>query len=410
MTHETLLIGPLTRDFIVREGLRWSQPGGAVWHGALALALGGPAGAGTNADRVETERVAVLATAGPWAGRLGVPGLLAAGVDWRGVATRRDAVFVNRYDADRRTQSLLSQAEHVPRGLLEGCAPAAAVIAPLMPGDVPMEAAGILRSQGAFVAADAQGWLRVAGDGGRIAARPINAGVVLAGAHAIKFSVREFRVSTGLAPDAEWRPAAIAAARRLQAEVLVSLGADGATLALSGYPGEIIEAPSPASLSKGDATGAGDILIATYARARSRGVIPAEALNGAVEYAHGVLQRRAALSLASALIPALRSLQSVASTVRLRVRRGARCSSSFLPDSPLATALFRHLAHEPLLDDDAGRRGSAIVAACWALFTAGWPDDAGLAPTALCRLVEAERSGMEMGGADPSDAGSLSRC
>ena len=119
MTHDTLLIGPLTRDFIRREaapagaGRRWSQPGGAVWHAGLALALAEPmAGA----------RVSVVATAGPWARRDALPGLAAAGVRWRGVDSPRDTAFVNRYDRDRRRQVLLSRATPLPASAIEaGC-------------------------------------------------------------------------------------------------------------------------------------------------------------------------------------------------------------------------------------------------------------------------------------------------
>ena len=160
VTHETILIGPLTRDFIVQDGLRWSQPGCAVWHAGLALGLAAPDGV----PGVEAV-VVVYGTAGPWAAHAVVPALAAAGVRWRGVATPRETIFVNRYDPHRRRQMLISRADPLPLAALEGAAPAAAVVSP-MPGDVPLGAVRMLRAQGAFVGADAQGLWRCGGPGG----------------------------------------------------------------------------------------------------------------------------------------------------------------------------------------------------------------------------------------------------
>ena len=310
MTHDTLLIGPLTRDFIRREaapagaGLRWSQPGGAVWHAGLALALAEPmAGA----------RVSVVATAGPWARRDALPGLAAAGVRWRGVDSPRDTAFVNRYDRDRRRQVLLSRATPLPASAIEAGAidaPAAVVVSPLMPGDTPPETARLMRARGAFVAADAQGDLRVAGAGGRIETRAADLRAALDGVQAVKFSRREFRVYAGVAARSDWRAAAVAAATSLGVEIVVSLGGDGAAVAAPGAA-RVIDVPTPSPGGTGDTTGAGDILIATYARARSLGLGPGPALERAVEQTHAVLRRRSAAESEAgrALLPVLRELQ-----------------------------------------------------------------------------------------------------
>lgn len=395
MTHDTLLIGPLTRDFIRREaapagaGRRWSQPGGAVWHAGLALALAEPmAGA----------RVSVVATAGPWARRDALPGLAAAGVRWRGVASPRDTAFVNRYDRDRRRQVLLSRAAPLPASAIEAGAidtPAAVVVSPLMPGDTPPETARLMRARGAFVAADAQGDLRVAGAGGRIETRAADLRAALDGVQAVKFSRREFRVYAGVAAGADWRAAAVAAAMSLGVEVVVSLGGDGAAVAAPGAAG-VIDVPSPSPGGTGDTTGAGDILIATYARARSLGLGPGPALERAVQQTHAVLRRRSAAEgeAGRALLPLLRELQRVAALTRRRVRRGDACDRAFRPDGALARAVggaLPSLTPPTMTAAGADARAAAVSGACWALFSAGWPDDPRLDAGALSALVAAER-------------------
>ncbi|MXY80120.1 MAG: hypothetical protein F4Y94_10670, partial [Chloroflexi bacterium] len=226
MIHETVSIGPQTRDFTRRDatvsaggaGTRWSQPGGAVWHAGLALALASP---------LEGARVAVVATAGPWARRHGLPGLAAAGVEWRGVESPRDPAFINRYDPDRRWQTLMSRAPPLPVSAIEAgvtAVPAAVVVSPLMPGDTPPGTARRMRERGAFVAADAQGYLRATGAGGRIETRRVDLRPPLDGAQAVKFSLREFRVWAGLGADAAWRAAAARSAGVLGVEVVVSRG------------------------------------------------------------------------------------------------------------------------------------------------------------------------------------------
>ena len=100
------------------------------------------------------------------------------------------------------------------------------------------------------------------GAGGRIATQSVDLREALTGVQAIKFSLREFRVFAGLAADAPWQPAALAAAlaaaRDLRAEVVVSLGPEGAALAVPGGErdaGDVVEAPSPSWRVQGDATG-----------------------------------------------------------------------------------------------------------------------------------------------------------
>ncbi|PZC49252.1 MAG: Sugar or nucleoside kinase, ribokinase family, partial [Chloroflexi bacterium] len=289
MTHATILIGPLTRDFIRWPGkglgrapeswVQWSQPGGAVWHAGLALVL--------TSDQPDAG-VFAIGTAGAWAGRNGIPGLVATGVGWRGVESATETAFVNRYDADRRRQTLLSAGEPLTREALAralaGLAPAAAVVSPLMPGDTLAGAGAMLSAAGAFVAADAQGFLRVPGSQGQIETRRVDLREALVGVRAVKFSEREFRVYAGLGRGSEWRVAAVEAARELRAEVIVSLGAGGALVALPGgaSPGDVVDVAGPSLRGEADTTGAGDILIAMYARGRSQGLGAAAALDRAV--------------------------------------------------------------------------------------------------------------------------------
>ncbi len=395
MTHDTLLIGPLTRDFIRRDaapagaGLRWSQPGGAVWHAGLALAL---------AEPMQGARVSVVATAGPWARRDALPGLAAAGVRWRGVDSPRDTAFVNRYDRDRRRQTLLSRAAPLSASAIEAGAigpPAAVVVSPLMPGDTPPETARLMRARGAFVAADAQGDLRVAGAGGRIETRAADLRAALDGVQAVKFSLREFRVYAGLSAPADWRAAAVGAAMSLGVEIVVSLGGDGAAVAAPGAA-RVTDVPTPSPGGTGDTTGAGDILIATYARARSVGLGPGPALERAVEQTHAVLRRRSAAESEAgrALLPVLRELQGLAALTRRRVRRGDACDRAFRPDGALARAVGGALPSGPpptMTAPGADARAAAVSGACWALFSAGWPADPRLDAGALSALVAAER-------------------
>ena len=151
-------------------------------------------------------------------------------------------------------------------------------------------AAAALRAHGAFVVADVQGLLRVRGPGGRIETRPAILKRTLGDVRAVKFSQREFRVFAGLpeppAADGEWEVAAVALASELGAEILVSRGSEGAALAVSGAA-RIITVAAVSRDGSADSTGAGDILIAAYARARSAGVDSGAALERAVTHGDG---------------------------------------------------------------------------------------------------------------------------
>ena len=428
MTHATILIGPLTRDFIrwpvmglgrpAGSRAQWSQPGGAVWHAGLALAL--------TSDQADA-RVFAIATAGPWAQRNGIPGLVAAGVGWRGVESATETTFVNRYDPDRRRQTLLSMGEPLTRealvGALAGLAPAVAVVSPLMPGDTPAGAGVMLSAAGAFVAADVQGFLRVRGSRGQIERRRVDLREALAGVRAVKFSEREFRVYAGLGLGGELRPAAVEAARELRAEVIVSLGAGGALVAVPGgaVPGEdrVVDVASPSLRREADTTGAGDILIAMYARGRSQGLAAAAALDRAVGEAGGVLRSRGEGERAagSDLGAALEALQLVAALVRRRERRGDACPDSFLPEGALARALAAHLPSPLPGATSAAGRAMAAVGACFALRARGWPDDARLRAEALAALVGEGGGGCRRRadraarlGIDGAEAASLPQC
>ena len=343
--------------------------------------------------------MSVVATAGPWARRYALPGLAAAGVRWRGVASPRDTAFVNRYDRDRRRQVLLARAPPLPASAIEAGAidaPAAVVVSPLMPGDTPPETARLMRARGAFVAADAQGDLRVAGAGGRIETRAADLRAALDGVQAVKFSRREFQVYAGLAAPADWRAAAAAAATSLGVEIVVSLGGDGAAVAAPGGA-RVIDVPSPSPSGTGDTTGAGDILIATYARARSLGLGPGPALERAVQQTHagaapplgGGERGRAGAAAGATRAAARRGADPSPGTPWRRLRPG-------LPARRRAGAGRRRSPAVGAAAVDGGvpartPRAAALSGACWALFSAGWPTDPRLDAGALSALAAAER-------------------
>ena len=177
-------------------------------------------------------------------------------------------------------------------------------------------AAAALREHGAFVVADVQGLLRVRGPGGRIETRPAILKRTLGDVRAVKFSQREFRVFAGLpeppAADGEWEVAAVALASELGAEILVSRGSEGAALAVSGAA-RIITVAAVSRDGSADSTGAGDILIAAYARARSAGVDSGAALERAVRETDVVLAARASMGVERRdLLWSLRRLQLAA--------------------------------------------------------------------------------------------------
>ena len=285
-----LLCGSLTRDRIELGGRRWTQAGGAPWHGGLALgavsmsdsplALSG-AGVG---DGV---RLAVMAQAGPWARRWALPGLAAFGLRWVGPATEVDTVFANRYGAVRR-QRLLARARRLEASDVRSGPVDAAIVSPLHRGDVSGEVLSALRRRGAFVALDAQGLMRTAGDDGWLGVAAPDGREALAQAHVVKFSTREFEAFAGRG---DWRRQAVEVAGELGAEVLLTRGADGVLLA-SGDAVVEIPAEVVAAGAGVDLTGAGDVLLASYAAARLAGGVPAEAVAVAASGTGALLRRR----------------------------------------------------------------------------------------------------------------------
>lgn len=387
MTHETVVVGPLTRDFTRQGVMRWSQPGGAVWHAGLALSLPAPA---------PEAAVSIYATAGPWARRWGLPGLHGAGVGCCGAEAARDTVFLNRYEGERREQALLSSSEPLPMQALTGCRPAAAVIAPLMPHDVARAAGAAWRACGAFVAVDAQGILRARRDSGRIVTRTADLRDFVANVQALKFSQRAFGVYAGISASpgaADWEAAACAIATELGVEIVISRGLHGAVVATPRNAG-IAVAPSrllssSEDASPVDATGAGDILTATYARARSTGAEPKGALERAVRETGVVLAARAAVGARRGeLLASLRALQLASAVARRRERAGDSPTGGFSAEGDVARSLVAALPALSL-PLDSRSRAEALVSTCWALFSVGWPAD-GPRPAALCALAEAE--------------------
>ncbi len=384
---DLFLVGSLTRDRVLLRGRRWSQPGGAPWHAGLALGLWEE-----GQTPSPSMRLTAIAQAGPWVRRFALPGLAASGVAWHGPATASDTVFVNRYEGDERQQRLLSRARSLAETDLPPRRPDGVIVSPLFPDDVALDGIGRLGERGAFVGVDAQGLLRRVDARGRVRTSAARLAESPAGAQAIKFSLAEFQAVAGRA---DWQQAAREFARAMRSEVLVTCGSDGALLAT---PESSAETSGLSVRGRADTTGAGDVFLAGYVRARCAGTAPAAAVAEASATAQALLQRRlTAAADADAIVAELRQLHGVGlRMIRLAARRtGARSGASapFATDAPLRRAVEAHLAR-PDRDVRAGpaERVGSLLSGCWALFSVGWPDDPRLRPEALAAAVAGERA------------------
>jgi hypothetical protein len=402
---ELLIIGALARDQIRVDQTRWTQPGGAAWHAGLALAgIGGSA-------RI-TKSVRVVGQVGPWAQAFALPALQAArGAQpddgWLGPATTQETTFVNDYRADRRYQRLISMARpiHVSdlrtsQDLNEPGRTAAVsrgvVVSPLYREAVDAAVVAALVVDGAFVGVDAQGLLRRVGVGGVVETEPGDVEAWSAGASVLKFSEREFRVAF---PTDDVEQESLRLAERTWAEVLVTAGDRGALLVGPDGSSWNTYGRDPGVVSV-DSTGAGDVLLARYVARRAAGLAAEEALADAVDGVSTLLAARAALGTEErrAIVHLLRGLQGVATWAWRRLDAGRLVvrgdEELFAPDGGLARlvgGVFPHPVVEQDKDLGAGSRGPALLGACWALMTLGWPEafeDAAL----LREILEAERA------------------
>ena len=366
-----LIVGSVTRDYQRLRGRRWSQPGGAPWHAALALTPG----AG----------VTVVAQAGPWTRRYARPGLVAAGVEWAGDEATADTVFENRYADGGLEQVVRSIAPPITATMLCPGPFDGGVVSPLVPEDVAADVVGAVADRCRFVALDVQGLARRVDARGRVrlgryALRPFVAGV-----HTVKFARKEFEAFIGGPASA---PGAADLARSLRAEVLITDGERGSILTTA--DGTHLTAEGASLGDAADTTGAGDVLIAAYVAERSVGRPASAALEAATALTTTLLRRRAGAAARSAeVVPLLRQIEARALVAGRRRGRGAS-AAIFEAPSALTEGLAAHLgaAPEPAgtdVEDGAG----ALLSGCAALLSRGWPDDVALAPAALRRVVEA---------------------
>lgn len=384
---DLLLVGAITRDQIRLPNLRWTQPGGAPWHAGLALAASDP----------ETRtRIRLLGQAGPWARAFALPALGAAALVWAGPDSVQDTYFINDYQPDRRRQALRTQARPLLADDLPDDLPAAIVASPLYPESIHPAVLTRLFDSRSFVGLDAQGLLRRRDARGRVHTQPIDVEPRLRGASAIKFSKREFAV---VAPDLEPEAAARRLAAATGAEVLVTSGARGALLATpSGDLADGFERESGIETPSLDTTGAGDVFLAGYVLARSRGAAPVDALALGTKAAGDLVRDRVRDGRRRQRVAAMRRLHALAAWAqrRLRVEAGLPSESDdlFASDGPLSLMLAPHFPSSPLAAlHEAGPalRGAALTGAYWALLSRGWPEDPGLAPGALLAAVQHER-------------------
>ena len=392
-----LLVGSVTRDF-QQIAQCWAQPGGAPWHvlfGQVALGQG-------RSGRGDELAPTIVAGVGPWVGRCARPALLAAGARWEGRSAAADTVFVNRFRAGLRSQELRSTAPPNATSSLPAGPFDAAVAAPLFPSDLePSLVAGLARRAG-FVALDVQGLLRGVDPRGRVRLEPTELGEPMRQVHAVKFSAEEFSLASGAA---RWRAVAAKFASAFDIELVVTDGSCGAMVFLPERLGGGESSADGIEVGEAvDTSGAGDLLIATYAVERARGRPPAAALAEAADAAAALLRRRQRAQPAlSRILPQLRRLEAaalVARRRRARSRGGAAESDPQAVDTALRKAIESEIGGrlEPAADTPEDR-ASAVLSGAWALLTQGWPVDLApehpLSARGLARAVEEERALLE---------------
>ncbi len=373
---DLLIIGSFARDQIRVDRRRWTQPGGAAWHGGLSMAESG---------------VRILGQAGPWAQAFAVPAIRAArrvesGV-WLGPATDQETTFVNDYGVDRRYQRLRSAARPIHVSDLRTAAELVAislgelssggvVVSPLYPRAVDAPVVAALVEAGAFVGVDAQGSLRRVGERGVVETGSGDVEAWSAGAVVLKFSEREFRVAY---PNDDVEREALRVAERTSAEILVTAGDRGALLV--GPDGSTSNTYDRVpGVVRVDSTGAGDVLLARYVAGRVRGLERGEALEDAVDEVSSLLEARAVLGKEedTETMHLLRGLQALATWAWWRLAAGRKIvpgdEALFAPDGRLGRMVAATLPGRALVGDEdlgAGSRGPALLGVLWALRTLG---------------------------------------
>ena len=349
---DLLLVGAITRDQIRLPNLRWTQPGGAPWHAGLALAASDP----------ETRtRITLLGQAGPWARAFALPALGAAALAWAGPDSVQDTYFINDYQPDRRRQALQTQAR------------------PLLADDLPTicQPPSLLRrsirSRSTPLCSPVYSTreLRGAGRAGPFAT-PGRAG---AGSHPA-----DRRRTT---------PARRVGDQVLQARVRgrrTGPGAGGGRASSGGDDGsggarhfwrarrppgytdsdlaDRFDQESGVETPSLDTTGAGDVFLAGYVLARSRGAAPVDALALGTRAAGDLVRDRVRDGRRRQRVAAMRRLHAIAAWAQRRLMAEAGLPSEsddlFASDGPLSLMLAPHFPSSPLAAlHEADRRSAA---------------------------------------------------
>ena len=245
------VVGHVTRDIVYSGGRRHEMPGGSALYTSLALRYLGAS-------------VAVVTCLGRDDEHLLQP-LRAAGVVVRATPASATTTFENRYDASYHTrqQRVLAVADAIPRDNLAGLEAAAFHLGTLTEGDIGPDVLPWLASRGAALSLDAQGLLRRVRNDGRVVLQDWPGKLTgLRGITVLKANEAEARILSG---ESEPERMAPRLADMGPAEVVVTLGAQGAIVYASGVLHQVPAVPVP---HPADPTGCGDTYIAGYLFAR----------------------------------------------------------------------------------------------------------------------------------------------
>ena len=254
------VIGSLTRDVVTVEGRRTTQLGGVVWHaGAILAGLG-----------VET---AIATCLPPGDGALRAA-LAARGIELHGQDDASSTEFHNDYDAEgRRRQRVGHLAAGIGAAAISGAIRGADMVhlGPLHPDDIASEGLAAVRASPARIALDAQGYTRAIRHGRIVPALSDRLAELLPACAVLKADRGEAALIVGA--EDPLIAAGRLAERHPGLEVLITCSVDGIVLAADGVAHRLDCTP----VETLDPTGAGDVFLASYLRARLRGDAPTAA-------------------------------------------------------------------------------------------------------------------------------------
>ena len=262
--HRVAVVGSLTRDVVTLEGRRATQIGGVVWHAAAILA-----GLG-----VETAIATCLA---PGDSKLRAA-LAARGIALHGQDDAATTVFHNDYDAEgARSQRVGHVAAPIRAPAITRAIAGADFVhlGPLHPDDIAPDGIAAVLDSGARIALDAQGYTRAIAAGRVVPALSERLAELLPACAILKADRGEAALIVG--SDDPMLAAGRLAARHPAMEVLITCSLDGIVLAAEGAVHRLECTP----VDTLDPTGAGDVFLASYLRAR----LGAEAPRVAADFA-----------------------------------------------------------------------------------------------------------------------------